>query len=108
MKPKNIKKNIMYVLGGTVLTEDIIVKNIRFIVIIFAIAAFYISNRFSCIEKRDRIDRLQRELIDAKYESNTIAAELMSVSREMKVNELVQQYGLDLERSKEPAYTLKK
>lgn len=108
MKPKNIKKNIMYVLGGTVLTEDIIVKNIRFIVIIFAIAAFYISNRFSCIEKRDRIDRLQRELIDAKYESNTIAAELMSVSREMKVNELAQQYGLDLERSKEPAYTLKK
>lgn len=108
MKPKNIKKNIMYVLGGTVLTEDIIVKNIRFIVIIFIITALYISNRFSCIEKRDRIDRLQRELIDAKYESNTISAELMSVSREMKVNELVQSQGLNLERSKEPIYSIKK
>lgn len=97
----------MYVLGGTVLTEDIIVKNIRFIIIIFVIVALYISNRFSCIEKRDRIDRLQRELIDAKYESNTISAELMSVSREMKVNELIQKYGLELERSKEPVYIIK-
>ena len=105
---KEIKKRAMYILGGTVLTEDLLWKNIRFIITIFVIVVLYISNRYSCIEKVSTIERLQYELKDAKYESLTISAELMSVSRQAKVQELMQKHGVELEMQKEPIYKLGK
>lgn len=98
----------MHVVSGSVLAEDIITKNIRFIVVIFTILVFYISNRYSCIEKQSQIESLQRELKDAKYESLTISAKLISVSRETRVNELIKKNNLELERTKEPVYKIKK
>lgn len=108
MKAKDIKKKFMHIIGGSVLAEDVITKNIRFIIIIFLILVLYISNRYSCIEKQSRIESLQRELKDAKYESLNISAKLISVSRETKVNELIKKSQLELERTKEPAYIIKK
>lgn len=108
MKAKDIKKKVMYILGGTVLTEDFFWKNARFIITVFVILVLYISNRYSCIEKRSEIESLQHELKDAKFESLTIAAQLMGVSRESKVESLIQQNGVDLQQTKEPIYKIKK
>ncbi|MDR3058921.1 MAG: FtsL-like putative cell division protein [Dysgonomonas sp.] len=108
MTAKDIKKKIMYILGGTVLTEDFFWKNARFIITVFIIIVLYISNRYSCIEKMAKIERLQRELKDAKYESLTISAQLMGVSRESKVEDLVQRNGVDLKQTTEPTYKIKK
>ncbi len=105
-KVKGFKNNFMHIIGGTVLTEDIFLKNTRFIATICIIIVLYISNRYSCIEKMAEIESLQRELKDAKYESNTISVELVSVSREAKVKELVNKHGLQLERAKEPIYRI--
>ena len=98
----------MYILGGTVLTEDFFWKNARFIITVFIIIVLYISNRYSCIEKMAKIEKLQRELKDAKYESLTISAQLMGVSRESKVEDLVQKNGVDLKQTSEPTYKIKK
>jgi cell division protein FtsL len=108
MTTKDIKRKIMYILGGTVLTEDFFWKNARFIITVFVIIVLYISNRYSCIEKVSTIEKLQRELKDAKYESLTISAELMGVSRESKVVDLVQKNGVDLKQTNEPIYKIKK
>lgn len=105
---KDVKKKIMYIVGGTVLTEDFFLKNTRFIVTLFIIIVLYISNRYSCIEKVATIEKKQRELKDAKYESLTISAKLVSVSRETTVHELVKKNGLDLEQTSEPIYKIKK
>lgn len=98
----------MYILGGTVLTEDFFWKNARFIITVFVIIVFYISNRYSCIEKMSKIEKLQWELKDAKYESLTISAKLMGVSRESKVEDMVQKNGVDLKMSQEPIYKIEK
>ena len=98
----------MYIFGGTVLTEDFLWKNIRFIITLFVIVVLYISNRYSCIEKVAKIEQLQQELKDAKYESQTISAKLVSISREAKVRELMQKNGVELEPSKEPIYKIEK
>lgn len=108
MKAKDIKKKVMYILGGTVFTEDFFWRNARFIITVFIIIVLYISNRYSCNEKRATIESLQQELKDAKYESQTISAKLISVSRGAKVESLVQQNGVELEQSKEPIYKIKK
>jgi hypothetical protein len=108
MKAKDIKKKVMYILGGTVFTEDFFWKNARFIITVFVILILYIGNRYSCIEKRAKIESLQQELKDAKFESLTIAARLMGMSRESKVESLIRQNGVDLQQPKEPIYKIKK
>lgn len=105
---KEAKKKLMHVIGGTVLTEDVLLKNTRFMVLIFIILALYISNRYSCIEKVAEIEKLQRELKDAKYESLTISAELVGLSREGRIKDLVAKKNLELERTNEPIYKIKK
>lgn len=108
MSAKDVKNKIMYILGGTVLTEDFFWKNARFFITVFIIIVFYISNRYSCIEKMSQIEKMQRELKDAKYESLTISAQLMGVSRESKVEDLVQKNGVDLKMSRQPVYKIDK
>lgn len=107
VKTKGLKKKFMHVMGGTVLTEDVFLKNTHFIIVIIVIVVLYIGNRYSCIEKVAKIDRLQRELKDVKYESLTISAELMGVNRESHVRDMVDKKGLQLERTKEPVYKIK-
>lgn len=104
---KEIKRKIMYVLGGNVLAEDILVKNTRFIFLIILILILSISNRYSCIEKMSKIETLQRELKDAKYESLTISAKLVGVSRETKVEDLVKSKGVNVGLNTEPVYRVK-
>lgn len=107
MSIKDIRRKIMYVLGGNILAEDIIVKNTRFIIVFIIILLLYISNRFSCIDKMSQIETLQRELKDVKYESLTISAKLVGVSRETKVESLVKSKGVDIQLNTEPVYKVK-
>jgi cell division protein FtsL len=107
MNPKDVKKKIMHVMGGTVLTGSFFMKNLRFIVVFVLLVVLYISNRYTAIERMSRIERLQYELKDAKYESVTISARLIGVSREVKIKELVEKNGLDIDFTKEPVYKLK-
>lgn len=103
---KDIKRNVMHVLGGTILTEDFFLKNTRFMLTVFVIIVLYISNRYSCIDKMSQIVSLQRELKDAKFESLTISSELTSLSRQSRVQNLVEKNNLGLETSREPVYSL--
>lgn len=98
----------MHVLSGSILTEDIIMKNIRFLFVVFVIVVLYISNRYSCISKMAEIQSLQKELKDVKYESLNISTELIGISRESQVQALVEKNGLNLEIPKDPIYRIEK
>lgn len=103
---KEMKKNVMHVLSGTVLTENFFVKNTRFMLVIFVIVVLYISNRYSCISKMAEIQKLERGLKDVKYESLTISTELIGISRESQVQTLVQKNGIELSNSEDPVFTI--
>lgn len=105
---KDIRKNVIRVLSGTILTEDFFLKNTRFMAIVFVIMVLYISNRYSCISKRAEIEALKLEMKDAKYESLTISSELTSVSRQTRVQSLVNNNGLALQSPSTPSYKIKK
>lgn len=104
---KDIRKNIMHVLSGTILTEDFFLKNTRFMLVVFVIVVLYISNRYSCIAKKSEIESLKIEMKDVKYESLTISSELTSVSRQTRVQSLVEDNGLGLRAPTEPAYKIR-
>lgn len=101
----DIRRKVIHVLSGTILTEDFFLKNTRFMGVVFVIIVLYIGNRYSCINKISEIVKLQRELKDAKFESLTISSELTSMSRQSRVENLVNRYNLGLESSREPIYS---
>lgn len=98
----------MHVVGGTILTEDIFLKNTRFLFVIFILIVLYISNRYSCISKMSEIESLRQELKDAKYESLTTSSELISISRKNQVEHLLKKNGVELISSTDPTYRIKK
>lgn len=107
MSLKDLKKRIMYVLGGNVLAEDFFVKNMPFFLILIILIIFYTSNRYSCIEKMSEIESLQRELKDAKYESLATSARLIGKSREVEVEALVKSRGVNIGLNTDPVYKVK-
>ena len=101
-----IKRKVMHILGGTVLTEDVFLKNTRFLFVLFLIGVLYIWNRYSCTGKIAEIEKYRVELKDAKYEALTISSELTSLSRQSKVQGSIEKNGLGLMPAKEPVYRL--
>lgn len=106
IKLKDIRKSIIHVLSGTVLTEDFFLKNTRFMLVVFVIIILYISNRYSCIAKKAEIEALKTEMKDVKYQSLTISSELTSLSRQSKVQTLVDNNDLQLSAPTEPSYKI--
>lgn len=80
----------------------------RFIIAIVIIMFFFISHRYSVLQKMSDIERLQRELKDAKYESLTISSKLTEASRQAEIEKKVEQAGLELQVTNEPVYRIQK
>lgn len=108
MKLDNIRKSFVHIFGGSVLTENFFLRNMKFIIIVVVIMLFFISHRYTVLQKMSDIERLQRELKDAKYESLTISSKLTEASRQTQIERRVQDAGLELHVADEPVYRIKK
>jgi cell division protein FtsL len=107
MKFDKIRKSFVRVFGGNILTESFIINNMRFFAILLIIIFVFISHRYSYLQQMSEIERLQRELKDAKYESLTISSSLTEAGRQTEIEKLIKQYGLEIEISNEPIYYIK-
>ena len=108
MKFDKIRKSFVRVFGGNILTESFIINNMRFFAILLIIIFVFISHRYSYLQQMSEIERLQRELKYAKYESLTISSSLTEAGRQTEIEKLIKQYGLEIEISNEPIYYIKK
>lgn len=79
--------NLAKILGGDILNSAFLRQQIGVILIIFGFILIYISNRYSCQQNLIKIDRLTKELQDAKYRALSSNSELTEQSRESKVLE---------------------
>ncbi|NMB50171.1 MAG: hypothetical protein GX997_06910 [Bacteroidales bacterium] len=108
IKCDKIRKSFIYVFGGSVLTEDFLLKNMRFIVTVLIIIFIFIGHRYTVLQKMAEIEKLERELKDAKYEALTISADLTKASRLTEIERLIEEEGLELKISNEPVYRIRK
>jgi hypothetical protein len=60
------------------------------------LAFMYVDNRYTCENQMAKEVEMKKKIQDLKYESITISAELMSISRQSSVVNLVKENGLDL------------
>ena len=73
------------ILGGDILTTQIIRKQIWLFVLIVFFVIIYISNRYSIQKDLIELDQLQKELQDTKYKALSTSSQITEKSRESNV-----------------------
>jgi hypothetical protein len=77
------------ILGGDILNTKTIRNQIWVVVLVAVFIFMYIANRYSVQKDMIEIDRLQKELVDAKYRALSSNSQITERSRESRVLELL-------------------
>lgn len=95
------------ILGGDILTTSAIKRQIWLVLLIVLFTIIYISNRYSCQQSLIEIDKLQKELQDAKYKAQSTTNRLTELSRESRVLEMLKECNdSTLHMANQPPYLI--
>lgn len=89
-------------LNGNILTKKILKKQYLLLIMISLLLFMYVDNRYYCETQLAKEIELKKKIQDAKYESLTISAELMEISRQSKVIEMLRLRGVELNEPNTP------
>ena len=106
-KGRSIKDTLKDAITGS-LVKSLILKNIGFIAWLTFLGIVYIGNRYQAEKVARTMTSLQREVKDLRAESITTAAELMYLSRQSVVVQMVKSSHLDLQESVKPPFKVEK
>ena len=90
------------IISGSVLSKDVVVLHLPFILFIAGLAIYYIGNRYRSERVYRDMVSLEKELKELRFESITTASALMYMSKQSEVLKRVNKEGLDLIESTEP------
>jgi len=90
------------VLSGDVLSKDVVVQHLPFILFIAILGIYYISNRYHSERVYREMVSLEKELKELRFEAITTASDLMYMSKQSEVVKRVKKEGLDLVESTKP------
>ena len=79
------------ILGGDILTGEMVRSHIWLFVFIVALATAYVAVRYQCQQDMIAIDRLNTKLTDAKYKALSSSSTLTEKCRESHVLEILKQ-----------------
>lgn len=106
-RPHSSNFTLRKILGGDILTAQMLRNNIGLIVLVVLFAVIYITNRYQVQKNLIELDKLKTELNDAKYRALSSSSNLTEKSRESHVLESLSQ-GPDstLKMSDRPPYII--
>jgi len=93
-------------LNGAFFTKKFIKRQLWLFAMIFILTIFYVDNRYYCEKQLFKIIELQKKIKDVKYESLTVSADLMSMTRQSRIIKMVNERGLNLKITKTPPIVL--
>jgi hypothetical protein len=94
------------VINGNILTKKFFQKQYGLIIMIAILAFMYVDNRYYCETQLARQIELKKKIQDLKYESLTISAELMQISRQSNVSDMIKLRGIELNEASTPAIVI--
>ncbi len=95
------------ILGGDILSTSTIRRQVWVFMLITLFVIIYISNRYSCQQDLIEIDRLQKELLHAKYKALSSSSQLTEKCRESHVlNQLQNNKDSLLKIANQPPYII--
>ena len=106
---KSKKKNsgvFRGLISGTLITEGLILKDVKYAALIAGLAVTFIANRFNAEHVEREIIVLEQEVRDLRAESLSVSADLGNVSRQSEIQDMVKERGLGLEELREPPYRI--
>jgi len=89
-------------LDGNVLTRKAVMKQGRFILLLVLIAFLSIANRNHAEKTVIHLNSLQSDVKELRARSISTSSELVKISRQSEVKQLVNRYDLGLEENLEP------
>ena len=95
------------ILNGNILTKKFLQKQYGLLIMIAALTFLYVDNRYYCETQLAKEIDLKKKIQDVKYESLTISAELMEISRQSNVMNKVNESGINLVQSTTPPIVIK-
>jgi hypothetical protein len=108
-KKQGKKKNsFLKILVGDILTEDYVIKQWKLILWIVFLFLIFISNRYACVGKMAEIQDLNDSLKLLQYENLALSTRLTTQSRQLQIENLLKEKGIDLSISKTPAIEIHK
>ncbi len=100
--------NLRTILGGDLLTTEIVRSQIWLFVLIVVFSLVYVAFRYQCQQDMIAIDRLENELKDAKYKALSSSSTLTEKCRESHVLEVLKQNKDSLlHQADQPPYIIK-
>jgi len=107
-KLKNSKKSagVKSFIGGTILTDNRITKQIPFLLVLVFMGLLLITNRNWSERTIRQIEVLQDELDELRSESITMSAKLMDASRPSEVAKKVEEANIGLQEPVKPPQKL--
>lgn len=94
--------NIRAFLDGSILTKKFIRKQYVLLILIVALGIVYIDNRYASEKQITRISELKKQIQDSKYESLTVSAQLMEISRQSNIVLMLEKRGMKLKQGNRP------
>ena len=79
------------ILGGDFLTADMVRRQIWLFVLMVVFTIFYVAFRYQCQQDLIAIDKLEKEVLDAKYRALSCSSTLTEKCRESHVLEALKQ-----------------
>lgn len=88
--PQSRTFSLKKILGGDILNTTFMRRQVWLCLLIALFLVVYIANRYSCQQDIIEIDKLQRELQDAKYKALSSNSQLTEKSRQSNILQLLQ------------------
>ena len=83
--------NLRTILGGDFLTAEMVRRQIWLIVLMVLFTIIYVASRYQCQQDLIAIDKLEKELLHAKYKALSSSSTLTEKCRESHVLEALKQ-----------------
>ena len=83
--------NLRTILGGDLLTTEVVRSQIWLFVLIVAFSIVYVAFRYQCQQDMIAIDKLEQKLTDAKYKALSSSSTLTEKCRESHVLDILEQ-----------------
>ncbi|MCD6346839.1 MAG: hypothetical protein J7L96_05395 [Bacteroidales bacterium] len=94
-------------LGGGVLSREVVIRQIPFVLFLFALILFYIANQYRGDKIMNDVISLEKRMKELRTESVSTAFELMEKSKQTQVIKLIKDKGLLLEEAVVPPYKIR-
>ena len=99
--------NLRTILGGDLLTTEVVRSQIWLFVLIVAFSIVYVAFRYQCQQDMIAIDKLEQKLTDAKYKALSSSSTLTEKCRESHVLDILKQNQDSLlHQADQPAYII--